>query len=150
VVMLRYIDNEVATKEAIDTELWNHTGDLGYYDDDGYFYVIDRLKEIIKYNAYQVAPAELEAVLLSHVAVADAAVFGAPCGGGAGELPMACVVRQPSACVTEGQLEQFVQDRVAPFKRLRGGVKFVDAIPKTASGKILRRMMKEQLLKGKL
>jgi len=89
-------------------------------------------------------------VLLGHPAVADAAVFGAPCTGGAGELPMACVVRQPSACVTELQLAQFVQDRVAPFKRLRGGVKFVDVIPKTASGKILRRMMKEQLLKGKL
>jgi len=149
IVMTRYINNSKATAEALDESGWNHTGDLGYYDEDGYFYIVDRLKELIKYNAYQVAPAELEAVLLSHSEVLDAAVVGVP-DALAGELPMACVVRRPTSLLSEIELLEFVHDKVAAYKKLRGGVKFVSVIPKTATGKILRRNIRASLLSGKL
>jgi len=148
-VMKGYINNAKATAEAVDQDGWNHTGDLGYYDSDGYFYIVDRLKELIKYNAHQVAPAELEAVILSHPEVADAAVVGVP-DSMAGELPMACIVRQTFSNISADELLQFVHGKVAPYKKLRGGVRFVSAIPKTATGKILRRDIKMSLLQGKL
>lgn len=148
-VMLGYLGDDEATAATIDQQGWLHTGDIGYYDEDGYFYVVDRLKELIKYNAYQVAPAELEAVLLSHPQVADAGVVGQP-DPKAGELPTAWVVKKQGATVTEQELEQFVSGRVAQYKRLRGGIRFVASIPKTMAGKILRREMKKAILNGKL
>lgn len=147
IVMLRYEGNPEATAQAIDDDGWNHTGDLGYYDDDGYMYIVDRVKELIKYNGNQVPPAELEAVLLSHEDVADAAVIGLP-DPSAGELPTGVVVLQPSAQITEQQLISFVNARVAPYKKLRGGMKFVTTIPKTPTGKILRKEIKKNLISG--
>jgi acyl-CoA synthetase (AMP-forming)/AMP-acid ligase II len=148
-VMLGYVNNPQATAETIDKDGWLHSGDIGYYDEDGYIYIVDRLKELIKYNSYQVAPAELEAVLMSHPQVADAGVVGLP-DSSAGELPLAWVVRKPNVTVTESELQQFVDGKVAPYKKLRGGVHFVSDIPKTSSGKILRREIKAAILKGKL
>jgi len=148
-VMMGYFGDPETTKATIDQNGWLHSGDIGYYDEDGYFYVVDRLKELIKYNAYQVAPAELEAVLLTHPQVADAGVVGQP-DPMAGEIPMGWVVMKAGAIVTEQELEQFVSERVAPYKRLRGGIRFVASIPRTASGKILRREMKNAILSGRL
>jgi acyl-CoA synthetase (AMP-forming)/AMP-acid ligase II len=119
---------------------WIRTGDLGCADEDGYFYIVDRLKELIKYKAYQVAPAELEAVLLSHPAVADCAVVRSP-DEEAGEVPKAFVVLKAPA--TDDELMEYVGERVAPYKKVRR-VEFVDVIPKSATGKLLRRVLVER------
>ncbi|CAK1540062.1 unnamed protein product [Leptosia nina] len=118
------------------------TGDIGYYDEDGYFYIVDRIKELIKYNAWQVSPTEIEAILLKHKDVKDAGVTGTP-DQLAGELPTALIVRQQNSQITEKDVIEFVDTKVAPWKKLRGGVIFVDEIPKNPSGKILRRKLKE-------
>lgn len=144
-----YRNNPRATEELIDKGGWLHSGDIGCYDDDGRFFIVDRLKELIKYNAYQVAPAELETLLLSHPQVAEACVFGLP-DVKAGELPTACVVLKPGSQATESQLEQFVAGKVAPYKRLRGGVRFVVDIPKASNGKLLRRQLKADQLKARI
>uniref|UniRef100_A0AAG5CNP2 Luciferin 4-monooxygenase n=1 Tax=Anopheles atroparvus TaxID=41427 RepID=A0AAG5CNP2_ANOAO len=142
-IMKGYLDNEQATCETIDQEGWLHTGDIGYYDAEGDFFIVDRLKDLIKYNGFQVPPAELEDVLLSHRKVRDAAVVGVP-DELAGELPAAFVVLQPDEQVTEAELAELVAAKLSPQKRLRGGVYFVDEIPKTGSGKILRRQLREK------
>jgi acyl-CoA synthetase (AMP-forming)/AMP-acid ligase II len=139
-VMKGYLNRPDATEATITPDGWLKTGDIGYYDEDGYFYFVDRLKELIKYNAYQVAPAELEAVLLQHPAVADAAVIGVA-DEDAGEIPKAYVV--PRGEVTAEALMAFVAERVAPYKKIRQ-VEFTDQIPKSASGKILRRVLIER------
>jgi len=137
-VMKGYHDNPDATAATIDADGWLHTGDIGHADADGYFRVVDRLKELIKYKAWQVPPAELEAVLLTHPAVADAAVIGVP-DAEAGELPKAFVVRKGE--VTADELMAFVAAKVAPYKKVRA-VEFIDVIPKSPSGKILRRLLR--------
>jgi acyl-CoA synthetase (AMP-forming)/AMP-acid ligase II len=137
-VMQGYLNNPGATAATVDGEGWLHTGDIGYADEDGYFWIVDRVKELIKYNAFQVAPAELEAVLITHPAVADAAVIGVP-DESAGELPKAFIVRKGE--VTEDEIMDFVSARVAPYKRIRL-VQFIDQVPKSPTGKILRRMLK--------
>jgi acyl-CoA synthetase (AMP-forming)/AMP-acid ligase II len=146
-VMLGYLNRPEATGQVIDGDGWFHTGDVGYADEDGYFYIVDRVKELIKYNAYQVPPAELEAVLLSHPAIADAAVIPSP-DEQAGEVPKAFVVlkgqgEQREAGITAEDIMAYVADRVAPYKKVRR-LEFIDAIPKTASGKILRRVLVER------
>jgi acyl-CoA synthetase (AMP-forming)/AMP-acid ligase II len=133
--MKGYLGDDVATAAVIDRDGWVHTGDIGYVDSDGFLFIVDRLKELIKYKAYQVAPAELEAVLLTHPAVADAAVVRFP-DAVAGEVPKAFIVRR--APVESDELMSFVADRVAPFKKVRR-VEFIDAIPRSPAGKILRR-----------
>jgi acyl-CoA synthetase (AMP-forming)/AMP-acid ligase II len=138
-VMKGYLNNPAATAMMIDSEGWLHTGDIGYADEDGYLYVVDRLKELIKYKGMQVAPAELEGVLLTHEAVADAAVIGTP-DEEAGELPKAYVVLKPNREVSPEDIMAFVAERVAPHKKIRR-VEFVPQIPKSASGKILRRLL---------
>merc|ERR1712150_15906 len=137
-VMRGYLNRPEATKQAKDIHGFMHTGDIGYYDEDGYFYIVDRLKELIKYNALQVAPAELEAVLLTHPAVADWAVVGIS-DELAGELPKALVAVKERMSCSDHDITSHVAERVADYKRLRGGVEFVSSIPKTPSGKILRR-----------
>ncbi|HEU0169488.1 MAG TPA: 4-coumarate--CoA ligase family protein [Chloroflexota bacterium] len=134
-VMLGYLNQPQATADMISPEGWLHTGDVGYVDQDGFFYVVDRVKELIKYKGYQVPPAELEAVLLTHPAVADAAVIPLP-DEEAGEIPKAFVIKR--ADVSADDLMAYVAERVAPYKRLRE-LEFTDAIPKSSSGKILRR-----------
>ncbi|XP_078349218.1 uncharacterized protein LOC144634193 [Oculina patagonica] len=141
IVMKGYLGNPEATARTIDSDGWLHTGDIGYYDEDEYFFIVDRLKELIKYKGYQVPPAELEAILITHPNIDDVAVIGVP-DRKAGELPKAFVVRQGD--VTSEAIMEFVAERVAPQKKLRGGVEFVDNIPKSSSGKILRRLLRKQ------
>jgi acyl-CoA synthetase (AMP-forming)/AMP-acid ligase II len=139
-VMKGYLNNPEATADMLDPDGWLHTGDLGHVDDDGYVYVVDRVKELIKYKGLQVAPAELEAVLLAHPAIADAAVVRYP-DEEAGEVPKAFVVaRSP---LEAEEVIAFVAERVAPHKKVRR-VEFVDEIPKALSGKILRRVLMER------
>lgn len=136
-VMTGYLNNPEATAQTIDSEGWLHTGDIGYADEDGHFYIVDRAKELIKYKGFQVPPAEIEAVLLSHPGIADAAVIPYP-DEEAGEVPKGVIVlKEPVAAET---ILQFVAERVAPHKRIRH-IEFVDKIPKSPSGKILRRVL---------
>ncbi|HZI49887.1 MAG TPA: 4-coumarate--CoA ligase family protein [Pyrinomonadaceae bacterium] len=138
--MKGYLNNPEATARTVDADGWLHTGDIGYADEDGHFFIVDRVKELIKYKGFQVAPAELEAVLLTHPAVADAAVI--PCRDDeAGEIPKAFVVLKSEA--SEDELIDFVADRVARYKKIRM-VEFIDQIPKSLSGKILRRVLVEK------
>ena len=138
--MKGYLNNPEATARTIDADGWLHTGDISYADEDGHFFIVDRVKELIKYKGFQVAPAELEAVLLTHPAVADAAVI--PCRDDeAGEIPKAFVVLKSEA--SEDELIDFVADRVARYKKIRM-VEFIDQIPKSLSGKILRRVLVEK------
>ena len=139
-VMRGYRNRPEATAAMLDRDGWLHTGDIGCADRDGHFFVIDRLKELIKYKGYQVAPAELEAVLLAHPAVADCAVIPSP-DEMAGEVPKAFVVLKGAA--TAEELMGHVAARVAPYKKIRR-LEFVDQIPKSGTGKILRRVLVEQ------
>ncbi len=139
-VMRGYLKNPAATELTLDSQGWLHTGDIGHVDADGHVFVVDRLKELIKYKGFQVAPAELEAVLLTHPDVADAAVVGTP-DPDAGEVPSAFVVVRPGASVDQENIKSFVAGQVASFKQIRH-VTFVESIPKSASGKILRRLLR--------
>jgi acyl-CoA synthetase (AMP-forming)/AMP-acid ligase II len=139
-VMKGYLNNPDATDATLDEDGWLHTGDIGYVDEDGFFYIVDRLKELIKYKGYQVAPAELEALLLSHPAIADVAVIPSP-DEEAGEVPKAFVVLKAEA--TPEAIMDWVAERVSPQKKVRR-VEFVDSVPKSLSGKILRRVLVEQ------
>jgi len=139
-VMRGYFNRPDETRATLDADGWLHTGDIGHADPDGDFYIVDRLKELIKYKGMQVPPAELEAVLLSHPAVADAGVVAYP-DAEAGEIPRAFVVLKGAA--TADELMAYVAERVTPYKRVRR-VDFIDAIPKSPSGKILRRFLKDR------
>ena len=141
--MLGYLGEPDKTADTITGDGWLLTGDIAKIDDDGYIYITDRLKELIKYKGFQVAPAELEDVLCTHPDVVDATCIPSECEE-AGEVPRAYVVLSKEGALTEQQVQDYVAERVAPHKRLRGGVVFTDAIPKTASGKILRRVVVEQ------
>lgn len=151
-LMMGYIGDDKATNDTIDRQGWLHTGDVGYFDDDRQFYIVDRIKELIKWKGFQVPPAEIEAVLLTHKKIRDAAVIGIP-DDLAGELPLAFVVKA-SDDLTADEVIQFVAKTASPAKRLHGGVRFVDEIPKNPSGKILRRELRELIkasnLKSKL
>lgn len=136
-IMKGYLNNAEATARTIDGDNWLHTGDIGYADEDGHFFIVDRVKELIKYKGFQVAPAELEAILLTHPAVEDAAVI--PCADDeAGEVPKAFVVTKVETSAEA--IMDFVAARVAPYKKIRF-VEFIEQIPKSASGKILRRVL---------
>jgi acyl-CoA synthetase (AMP-forming)/AMP-acid ligase II len=138
-VMKGYLGNPQATAEMINSEGWLRSGDIGYADEKGRLFVVDRLKELIKYKGRQVAPAELEALLLSHPAIADAGVIPRP-DQEAGEVPKAFVVLKDKATVTADEIMEFVAARVAPHKRIRQ-VEFLSEIPKSPAGKILRRVL---------
>jgi acyl-CoA synthetase (AMP-forming)/AMP-acid ligase II len=139
-VMTGYLNHPEATAAMLDADGWLRTGDIGSVDADGYLFVVDRLKELIKYKGYQVAPAELEGLLLTHPAVADAAVIPCP-DPEAGEVPKALVVLK--GAVTPDELMAFVNQQVAPYKKIRQ-LEVVNLIPKSPSGKILRRVLVEQ------
>ncbi|MCC7181290.1 MAG: AMP-binding protein [Acidobacteria bacterium] len=139
-VMKGYLNNPEATEKTVDADGWLHTGDIGVVDEDGYLEIVDRLKELIKVKGFQVAPAELEALLLKHTSIADAAVIGVE-DGDCGEVPKAFVVaRDP---IGAEAVQAFVEQHVAHYKRLRH-VEFVEAIPKSPSGKILRRVLAQK------
>ncbi|OWF50401.1 4-coumarate--CoA ligase 1 [Mizuhopecten yessoensis] len=139
-VMKGYLNNEAATNDMI-KDGWLYTGDVGHVRDDGCFVITDRLKELIKYKGFQVAPAELEDLLLRHPGVQDAAVIGMP-DERAGEIPRAYIVPNPNKKVTSEEISKFVEENAASHKQLRGGVEFLDEIPKSPSGKILRRILR--------
>jgi acyl-CoA synthetase (AMP-forming)/AMP-acid ligase II len=139
-VMKGYLNNPRATALAINPDGWLHTGDIARLEPEGSVRIVDRIKELIKYKGYQIAPAELEALLLTHPAIADTAVIPVP-DEEAGEVPKAFVV--PSGSITSEEVSQFVADHVAPYKKVRA-VEIVDEIPKSASGKILRRVLIER------
>jgi acyl-CoA synthetase (AMP-forming)/AMP-acid ligase II len=145
-VMKGYLNRPDATAAMIDRDGWLHSGDIGHFDEHGSFFIVDRVKELIKYKGLQIAPAELEAVLVSHPAVADAAVIPVP-DDEAGQVPKGFVVLKGSA--TPEEIMAFVAERVAPFKRLRS-LDVIEQIPKSPSGKILRRLLvdKERAARG--
>jgi acyl-CoA synthetase (AMP-forming)/AMP-acid ligase II len=138
-VMKGYFNNPGATALAIDPDGWLHTGDIARVEPDGSTRIVDRIKELIKYKGYQIAPAELEALLLTHPAIGDAAVIGIP-DEEAGEVPKAFVVA--SEPITPEDVTRFVAEHVAPYKKVRA-VEIIDEIPKSPSGKILRRVLIE-------
>jgi acyl-CoA synthetase (AMP-forming)/AMP-acid ligase II len=141
-IMKGYLGQPQETAACLDREGWYHTGDVGYVDAEGYFFIVDRTKELIKYKGLQVAPAELEALLITHPAVLDVAVVR-KADEEAGEVPKAYIVLKPDAtsrATSADALMGWVAARVAPHKRIRH-VEFIDQIPKSASGKILRRVL---------
>lgn len=142
-IMKGYIGDAKSTQSMI-IDGWLHTGDIGYFDDDFEFFIVDRIKELIKYKGFQVPPAEIEALLLTNKKIKDAAVIGKP-DEESGELPLAFVVKQPNVELSEDEVIKFVAEHASPAKRLRGGVIFVNDIPKNPSGKILRRELREIL-----
>jgi acyl-CoA synthetase (AMP-forming)/AMP-acid ligase II len=144
-VMQGYLNNPQATAATIDDDGWLHTGDVAIVDADGFFEIVDRLKELIKYKGFQVAPAELEALIITHPQVADVAVIGVP-DEEAGELPKAFIVAAGDEFDAE-QLSEWVAGQVSPQKRIRL-VETVDEIPKSPSGKILRRVLKDRAPAG--
>ncbi len=141
-VMKGYLNNPEATAETIDADGWLHTGDVAHFDSDGYIYIVDRIKELIKYKGFQVPPAELEGLLLTHPAVADSAVIGIP-DDEAGEIPKAFITLKPGQEATAEEIQGFVAEQVASYKQVRL-LEFIDEIPKSASGKILRRELRDR------
>lgn len=145
-VMKRYWRNPKATAETKTSDGWLKTGDVAYVDEDGKFFIVDRMKELIKVKGNQVAPAELEALLLNHPAVADAAVIGVQTEDG-DERPRAYIVLQSdkkSQKTLQEDIVKFVEARVSRHKRVTGGVVYLDAISKNPSGKILRKWLREK------
>nr|XP_039272181.1 4-coumarate--CoA ligase 1-like isoform X3 [Styela clava] len=140
-VMKGYMGNPDATARTITKDGWMHTGDIGYIDNDGILYIIDRLKEVIKYKSIQVSPAELESVILKHPKVMDVGVIGIP-DTYAGELPKAFVVKKVDN-LTKDDVDSFVKGELVDYKQLRGGIEFVQKIPKSATGKIQRNKLKK-------
>lgn len=145
-----YYNNPAATSDAIDAEGWYRTGDIGYVDENDNVFITDRLKELIKYNGFQVPPAELEALLIEHPAVGDVAVIGVYSAARATELPRAYIVLAnglESSDKLEQNLHEWFDKQVVPYKKLRGGIRFVETIPKSNTGKILRRILVEEAKK---
>ncbi|KAG5061620.1 hypothetical protein AAZX31_01G218000 [Glycine max] len=142
-IMKGYLNDEAATASTIDSEGWLHTGDVGYVDDDDEIFIVDRVKELIKYKGFQVPPAELEGLLVSHPSIADAAVVPQK-DVAAGEVPVAFVVRSNGFDLTEEAVKEFIAKQVVFYKRLHK-VYFVHAIPKSPSGKILRKDLRAKL-----
>lgn len=150
-IFLGYHHNPKATRESLLPDGWFRTGDVGYQDAKGNFYIADRVKELIKYKGFQVAPAELEGILADNETIKDVAVVGIASEAHASEVPLAFVVRKESSSLSEKQeadnILRWFNNKVAPHKRLRGGVRFVYEIPRNPTGKILRRRLKEKLLR---
>ena len=141
-VMEGYLNNDEATAATIDSDGWLHTGDIAVRDEDGFYFIVDRLKELIKYKGFQVPPAELEAILINHPDVADCAVIGVP-DEDAGEIPKAFVVPAGDSDLDHDELMAYVAEQVSPQKKVRL-VEEIDEIPKSASGKILRRVLMDR------
>ena len=139
-VMKGYYKNKEATSETISSDGWLHTGDIGIMDEEGYVWILDRKKELIKYKGFQVPPAELEGLLIEHPGIADAAVIGLP-DLESGEIPKAFVVKSTGSTIKESEVMEYIAEKVATFKQIRD-VEFVETIPKNPSGKILRRLLK--------
>ncbi|KAF7631047.1 hypothetical protein Mgra_00008698 [Meloidogyne graminicola] len=143
-IMLGYLNKPEETSKILNSDGWLRTGDVVYVDNEGFIHVLDRLKELIKVNGLQVAPAELEDLLLSHPDIVDCAVIGIS-DPMAGELPYAFIVPREGGSLTEENVKEFVKAKAVYYKQLKGGVEFIDKIPKSPSGKILRRLLREKL-----
>jgi acyl-CoA synthetase (AMP-forming)/AMP-acid ligase II len=146
-VMMGYLDDPDKTAECLSKSGWLRTGDVASYDEDGYFFIKDRIKELIKVRGFQVAPAELEELLLTNDLVNDVAVIQVP-DEESGELPRAYVVLRETPGdeeATKTSIYEWAKEKVVPYKRLDGGIIFTDVIPKSASGKILRRLLRDQV-----
>jgi acyl-CoA synthetase (AMP-forming)/AMP-acid ligase II len=141
-VMVGYLNNQKATDETIDSDGWLHTGDVAIVDEDHHVSIVDRLKELIKYKGFQVPPAELEAVIITHPKVADVAVIGIE-DAEAGELPKAFVVVRPGETVTLEEIQTLMREHLVSYKQIRL-LEVIEAIPKSASGKILRRELRNR------
>jgi 4-coumarate--CoA ligase len=141
-----YLNNPTKTKESFSADGYFKTGDIGYQDRDGNVFITDRSKELIKYNGFQVAPAELEGILMAHPKIADAAVVGVQDDLRATEVPRAYLVLTEGVSRTEGtsmEIQSWLKTRVANHKQLRGGIRYIDVVPKSAAGKILRMKIRE-------
>lgn len=145
-IMEGYVDDKEVVDTTVDSDGWFRTGDLCYFDNEGFLFVVDRLKELIKYKGYQVPPAELEHILQSHPDITEAAVIPYP-DEAAGQVPMGFVVRRKGSNIDETQVKEFVAKQVAPYKKLRR-VCFIDSIPKNATGKVLRKDLIKLALSG--
>ncbi|KAL6001947.1 4-coumarate--CoA ligase 1 [Asimina triloba] len=145
-IMIGYLNNPEATRTTIDKDGWLHTGDIGLVDEDDELFIVDRLKEIIKYKGFQVAPAELEAMLIAHSSIADAAVVSMK-DEAAGEIPVAFVVKSKGSNITEDEIKQYIAKQVVFYKKIHR-VLFVESIPKAPSGKILRKDLRARLGAG--
>ncbi|KAG5311844.1 4CLL7 protein, partial [Acromyrmex insinuator] len=145
-IMTGYYNNPEATKSIIDEEGWLHSGDIGYIDEDGELFIIDRIKELIKYKGQQISPAEIENTLISHPAVLEVAIIGVPHALD-NEHPLAYVIKKPGIEVTEQELIDFVAENMEDRCKLRAGVIFLDSFPYTGSGKISRKDLKEMTKK---
>nr|AFU90743.1 4-coumarate:coenzyme A ligase [Punica granatum] len=145
-IMKGYLNDPEATERTIDKDGWLHTGDIGYIDDDDELFIVDRLKELIKYKGFQVAPAELEAMLIAHPSISDAAVVPMK-DEAAGEVPVAFVIRSNGSKITEDDIKQYISKQVVFYKRINR-VFFTEAIPKAPSGKILRKYLRAKLASG--
>lgn len=144
-IMIGYIDNSEATRDVIDPQGWLHTGDVGYFDEDNFLFLTDRLKDVIKFEGYQVYPAQIESVILGHEEVKEAAVIGVP-DARFGEAPRACVVLVPGSHLQSKQLQDYVNSRVNPGERLTGGVEMMASLPRNDMGKILKRKLKQDFI----
>lgn len=143
-----YFNNPEANRLAWDTEGYFHTGDVALRKrENGLWYIVDRKKELIKVRGFQVAPAELEGVLLSHSEISDAAVIGIDAGEQGSEMPRAYIVAKSGSALDEVEVQKYMRGKLAGYKQLAGGVVFVDAVPKNASGKILKKELKERARK---
>lgn len=146
-VMMGYLNDPDKTAECLSDSGWLRSGDVASYDEDGYFVIQDRIKELIKVRGFQVAPAELEELLLTNELVNDVAVIQIP-DEASGELPRAYIVLKEATDdeeATKSTIYEWVKERVVPYKRLDGGIKFIDVVPKSASGKILRRLLRDEV-----
>nr|XP_019551233.2 4-coumarate--CoA ligase 1-like [Aedes albopictus] len=143
---LGYLNNPQMTRDASDSEGFFKTGDVGYFDSNGFLYVVDRIKDIIKYMNFQISPSDLEEVILKIDGVKQVCVAGIPTADRSSDLPTAMVVLQLGSQLTEKEIVKAVDQQVGDYKRLRGGVYFVDRLPMSPAGKILRRVVREMLL----
>jgi 4-coumarate--CoA ligase len=144
-----YLNKPELTKDSFTEDGYFKTGDIGHQDKEGHLFITDRVKELIKYKGFQVAPAELEGLLVNHPKVDDAAVIGIHSEEHASELPRAYIVLKPGVGkgdATKKEIADYLHEKVAQHKKLRGGIYWVDEIPKSVSGKILRRVLKERAL----
>ena len=137
--MKGYYENDEANKESFDGD-WFRTGDVVTYDEAGFFYIVDRNKDMIKVSGYQVSPTELENEIRQAGGVTDVAVIGVP-HHKAGEVPRAFIVRE-SEDVTKEKIEEFLEPKIAKYKRLRGGIVFLEQLPKSPTGKVLRKELR--------
>ncbi|XP_022867626.1 4-coumarate--CoA ligase 2-like [Olea europaea var. sylvestris] len=142
-IMKGYLNDPEATKRTIDREGWMHTGDIGYVDENEELFIVDRLKELIKYKGFHIAPAELEALLIVHPSISDAAVVPMN-DDAAGEVPVAFVVRENGSKISEEHIKQYISTQVVPYKRINR-VFFIDEIPKAPSGKIIRKILRARI-----